>query len=115
MGWWLRTLGLLHAGTGVVLYRRPLAEIMQAGVVGAVPDRGDRATAFWFMTTAPLLWVGGRLLDTAVSAGDREAQRAVGAVVAVTGIAGAIAMPLSGFGAVAAAGIGAWRQARREL
>ena len=68
-----------------------------AALVGAVPDRGDRATAFWFLVAAPALWSVGRTLEP----GDRAA----GGVLAATGVAGGGLMP-GGFPAVAV--LGAW-------
>ncbi len=97
----------------MVLYRRPLAEIARDGLVTSVPDVGDRATAFWFMGVAPTLWLGGRLLRSAESHGDAAAQRTVGGVLAVTGVVGAAAMPLSGFWGVLAVGISSLRRSTR--
>ena len=100
-GWWLQFLGVAHAGVGVALYHDTLAEIASASVVNSVPDRGDEATAFWFMAVAPTLWLGGRLLRSAESAGDLAGQRATGGVLTATGLVGTAAMPVSGFPAVA--------------
>lgn len=113
-GGWLRVLGWLHAGVGAVLYRRPLAEIARHRVVATVPDFGDRSTAYWFLAAAPLLWVAGRLLDAAEEAGDDGAQRAAGAVLAATGLAGGIAMPVNGIWGVAAVGVAVLRRTRRR-
>lgn len=110
---WLRFLGLAHAGAGLVVYRRPLADIVEDKVVDSVPDWGDRATAFWFLTSAPVLWLAGRLLQSAEATHDLAAQRAAGGVLTATGLVGAAAMPRSGFLAVAAVGIGALRSSIR--
>lgn len=109
-GWWLQLLGVAHAGVGVVLYRDVLAEIASAGLINSVPDRGDRATAFWFMAAAPTLWLGGRLLRSAESAGDLAGQRAAGVVLTAAGLVGTAVMPRSGFPAVAAVGSAAIRR-----
>ena len=109
-GWWLQFLGAAHAAVGVVLYRQPLAEIAREGVVASVSDRGDRATAFWFMAAAPTLWLGGRLLRSAESNGDLAAQRAAGRVLAVTGAVGSAVMPVSGFWGVVAVGVASLRR-----
>lgn len=109
-GWWLQFLGAAHVAVGVVLYRRPLAEIARKGVVASVPDLGDRATAFWFMAAAPTLWLGGRLLRSAEAHGDVAAQRAAGRLLAVTGAVGSAAMPASGFWGVVAVGVAALRR-----
>ena len=102
---WLQVVGLGHGAIGLWTYRDVLAgiarEVRQRGpaaIVGAVPDRGDRATAFWFLVAAPALWSIGRTLEP----GDRAA----GGVLATTGVVGTVLMPTSGFPALAA--LGAW-------
>jgi len=103
-GRWLQVVALGHGALGVWIYRDVLAETARAvrtrgpaALVGAVPDRGDRATAFWFLAAAPALWSVGRTLEP----GDRAA----GGVLAATGVAGSVLMP-GGFPAVAV--LGAW-------
>lgn len=113
-GFWLQALAVAHAGTGVLTYREPLAEIGLDGVVNAVPDRGDRATAFWFLGAAPLLWLAGRLLRSAEASGDRAAQRSAGAALTTCGVVGSAAMPNTGFWAVAGLGVWALRRGRRR-
>lgn len=95
---------------GVILYHAPLAEIVRHKVLGTVPDHGERATAFWFLTNAPVLWMSGRLLRAAEDAGDLRAQRAAGAVLIGTGLTGAAAMPMSPFAALVAIGVAAVRR-----
>ncbi|GAB3486065.1 DUF6463 family protein [Amycolatopsis cihanbeyliensis] len=109
----LQVLGFLHAGVGAVRHGKPLAEIARAKVVGAVPDEGERATAFWFMVAAPMLWLGGRLLCTAEETGDLRAQRVAGRLLVVIGAVGAAARPVSGFWALAAIGLEALRRGKR--
>lgn len=113
-GWWLQLIGVAHAGVGAVAYRDALAEIAGDGLVASVPDRGDRATAFWFLATAPALWLAGRLLRSAEASDDRGAQRVAGGVLTATGVAGAAAMPVSGFWTVVAVGIAALRRSARR-
>lgn len=113
-GWWLQVIGLAHAGVGVVLHREPLVEIARARVIGAVPERGDRATAFWFLVVAPTCWTAGRLLRSAELAGDLPAQRQVGVVLTAVGMAGAAVMPVSPFWSLIAVGVGAVRRSRRR-
>lgn len=108
----LQVLSLAHAGVGLYLYRRPLAEVLDDKIVDAVPDWGDRATAFWCLTSAPLLWLTGRLLRSAEDGHDRTAQRAAGATLTATGLVGTAAMPRSGFPVLAAIGLGALRRSR---
>ncbi|MFE9329940.1 DUF6463 family protein [Streptomyces sp. NPDC006925] len=103
-GWCLQATALGHGAIGVVLYRDVLAQFAREGVVNSVPERGDRAAAFWFLAAAPALWMGGRLLRSAEEHGDVAAQRAAGAVLAGVGALGAAAMPKGGFPALVGIG-----------
>lgn len=101
----LQVVAVGHAVIGVQQYRDVLADAARdvrergpGAVVGAVGDRGDRATAFWFLLAAPALWTVGRT----VTPGDRGA----GAVLTALGVAGSVLMPTSGFPVIA--GLGAW-------
>lgn len=101
----LQVVAVGHAAVGVQQYRDVLADTARdvrgrgpGAVVGAVGDRGDRATAFWFLLAAPALWIVGRT----VTPGDRAA----GGVLTGLGVAGTVLMPASGFPVVAA--LGAW-------
>ena len=114
-GSWLQLIGVAHAGVGVVLHREPLIEIVRAKVIGTVPDRGDRATAFWLLVVTPTCWTAGRLLSSAELAGDLPAQRQAGAVLAAVGVAGVAVMPVSPFWSLIAVGIGAVRGRRRRV
>ncbi len=109
-GWWLQVLGVAHAGVGATLYREALVDIARSNLVSSVPDWGDKATAFWFMAASPMLWLSGRLLRSAESAGDLNAQRAAGSVLTAAGVIGSAAMPRSGFWGVAAVGLFALRR-----
>ncbi|PZS36482.1 MAG: hypothetical protein DLM59_01190 [Pseudonocardiales bacterium] len=106
-GWWLEFLGVAHAGVGIVRYRDALGDIARHKLLDSVPGSGDKATAFWFMAAAPTLWVGGRLLRSAESTGDVDAQRTAGVVLTAVGLMGsaAIGRRPSGFWGVAAVGI----------
>jgi hypothetical protein len=103
-GRWLQVVAVGHAAVGAWLYRDVLADAARdvrergpAAVLGVVPERGDRSTAFWFLVAAPALWGLGRNL----APGDRVA----GGVLAATGVAGSVLMG-GGFPAVAV--LGAW-------
>lgn len=100
----LQVVALGHGAIGAWLYRDVVAgaarDVRTRGpraLAGAVPDRGDRATAFWFLVASPLLWTLGRSLGP----GDRLA----GGVLAATGVAGSVLMPAGGWPAVALIGI----------
>lgn len=101
----LELIGVAHAAVGLVLHRHGLASIVRGHIVDTVGDHGDRATAWWFMMTAPMVWTTGRLLRSADVADDVGAQRSVGIVVTATGLAGIAVMPRSPFWAVAATGV----------
>lgn len=101
----LQVVAVGHAAVGVQQYRDVLADVARdvrergpGAVVGAVGDRGDRATAFWFLLAAPALWTVGRT----VTPGDRAA----GGVLTALGVAGSVLVPTSGFPVIAA--LGAW-------
>ncbi|MEU0101539.1 DUF6463 family protein [Streptomyces sp. NPDC006267] len=95
-GRWLQAVGIAHGAIGAVAYRDVFAGVGRQ-VVDSVPERGDRAAAFWFMAAAPTLWLGGRLLRSAEEHGDVPAQRAAGIALTAVGVVGTVAMPKSGF------------------
>lgn len=109
----LQAIGFGHLAVGAALYREELGEIGRAGVLGAVPYRGPRATAFWFLAPAPLLWMLGRLTSRAEAAGDARALRSVsrfGVLCAPIAIA---CVPFSGFWGWLAVSLRGLREARR--
>lgn len=103
-----------HAVWGLVAYRKPLAELLRAGVVDSVGDgifRTDhsddaRAAGFWFMFSAPLMGLGGYLLESALRAGDDRAVTVGGRAMLGLGGLGMAVMPRSGF--PVALPIGCW-------
>lgn len=110
-GWWLQLTGLAHVAVGNIIYREALLEIVADGVVHSVPERGDRATAFWFLAAGPPLWLAGRLLRSAERNEDLAAQRTAGTALAATGLIGSAMLPASGLWAVLAIGLAASRRA----
>lgn len=100
-----RTLELLavgHGAVGLVLHRRALTSMVRSGLVASVDDHGPRATAWWFLTAAPLLWVTGQLLRATT---DDDLTRRVGVAVAAVGSTGVVVMPRSPFWILAATGV----------
>ena len=93
----LQGLALAHTVVGAAFYRNELRSIARDGVVAAVPNRGGKATAFWFLIPSPLVWIAGRLLDAAEEVGDVSAQRTAHRVGAVSAFAAIVCMPVSGF------------------
>lgn len=55
----LGAIAALHLGVGGWLYREPLRDVLRAGLLASIPDFGDRAAAFWFLTTGVCLGVLG--------------------------------------------------------
>ncbi len=110
----LRALAIAHALVGLVFFREEIGSIRRAGILAAVPHRGPRATAFWFLVPSPLVWVVGRLLSSAEVAGDWDAVRRAHRA-SLAGAALAVAcMPLSGFwGWLAISARGLWRSRGR--
>ena len=109
----LRTLAVAHALVGVALYRREITSIRRDGLVAAVPFRGPKATAFWFLLPSPLVWVIGRLVSDAGAAGDREALLRAHRVSLVSAAVAVLCMPVSGFWAWLAISARGLRRARR--
>jgi Family of unknown function (DUF6463) len=93
----LRLLAIAHTLAGIAFYRRELRSIGRAGVFAAVPYRGDRSTAFWFLVPSPLVWVIGRLVSDAEEAGDWPAVRRAHRVSLVSAVIAILCLPGSGF------------------
>jgi hypothetical protein len=109
----LEAIGLAHAAVGALYYRKDLRAIGREGVFAAVPYRGDKATAFWFLVPSPLVWIAGRLLSAAERAGDIEAQRSAHRVGAASALAAVTLMPVSGFWGWLAISLRGLRRLRR--
>jgi hypothetical protein len=93
----LQWLALAHTAVGVGFYRRELRSIGRDGVLAAVPNRGAKATAFWFLVPSPLVWIAGQLVSAAEEAGDEKALRSAHRAGAVSAAAAIVCMPISGF------------------
>lgn len=112
-GWWLQTTGVVHTALGAVLYRDVYAGMGRDKVLATVPERGDRATAFWFTAAGTAIFLGGRLLRSAEEHGDGAAQRTAGATLLGVGAVGSAMMPRGGFWALLAVGGAAVRRGRK--
>src|SRR5262245_31831663 len=93
----LRVLAVAHALVGLAFYREEIRSLGRDRVLAAVPYRGPRATAFWFLVPSPLVWVVGRLLSRAEKAGDWEAVRRAHRASLASAALAVACMPLSGF------------------
>ena len=110
----LRLLAVGHALVGTVLYRRELRSIGRDGIVAAVPFRGPKSTAFWFLVPSPLVWVVGRLVGDAEATGDWAAVRRAHRLSLLSAAAAILCMPISGFwGWLAISARGIWRADRQ--
>jgi hypothetical protein len=113
-GYAVMLVGCGHALWGLVAYREPLREIVDAKVIGSVGDgifdtahdRGPRAAGFWFLFAAPLMVLSGYLLEASLRAGDAHAVKLAGNTVLGLGAIGTAVMPRSGFPAVLP--VGGW-------
>lgn len=93
----LQSLALAHTAVGAVFYREELRSIGRDGIVAAVPNRGGKATAFWFLVPSPLVWIAGQLVSAAEEAGDERALRKAHRAGAVSATVAIVCMPVSGF------------------
>jgi hypothetical protein len=109
----LQWLAVAHTAVGLGYYRGELRSIVRDGVVAAVPNRGPRSTAFWFLVPSPLVWIAGRLLHAAEDAGDAESLRAASRAGAVSAAVCVACMPISGFWGWLLISLRGLRQARR--
>jgi hypothetical protein len=109
----LQLVALGHAAVGSVFYREELRTIAGDGIAGAIPYRGPKATAFWFLLPSPLLWVLGGLMRRAEEAGDGKALREASRVSLASAIVAVVCLPVSGFWAWLAISLRGLRDARR--
>jgi hypothetical protein len=93
----LSLLALVHAMVGAIFYRRELRAIARDGIVGEVPYRGPKATAFWFLVPSATIWQTGSLMSRAEESGDAEALRNAGLIGLVSAAIAIVCMPVSGF------------------
>jgi uncharacterized protein DUF6463 len=110
----LRALAIAHALVGLAFYRRELTALYRDGLIGGVPNRGDKATAFWFLLPSPLVWVIGRLVSDAGAAGDDDALRRAHGVSLISATVAILCMPVSGFWAWLAISVRGLKRARRR-
>lgn len=95
--WFMFLLGIAHIVFGLVRFKGPLADAVQAGFVGqfAVPE--VRRTAFWFVIFGPLLMLAGQVGIHAVAHADLALLRILGIYAFATALLGVTAFPKSPF------------------
>jgi hypothetical protein len=109
----LQVVAVAHTLVGAVFYRQELRQIGRDGIVAAVPYRGPKATAFWFLVPSSLLWIVAGLVRRAEETGDAEALRAAHRFGLSSAIVAVVCMPISGFWAWVAISLRGLVQARR--
>jgi hypothetical protein len=113
----LITVGVGHAMLGILIFPEQLAAMLRDGVFNAIPHRLHgfvpdfrREAAFWFVLYGPVLVMLGQITGRA----DRRLARVIGWNLLVTGLAGVVVMPVSGFWLLIGAAALLLRPARRE-
>jgi hypothetical protein len=109
----LQLLALAHTAVGAVFFHDELGRIAHDGVAGAVPYRGPKATAFWFLVPSPLLWILGRLLNRAEEAGDTQALQSASRAGLASALLAVLCLPVSGFWVWVGISLRGLRDARR--
>ena len=97
IAWLLFFLGLVHIGFGLVKFKEPLSEAIAAGFIGKFKETEIRRTAFWFVIFGPLLMLAGHAAIHAVSIGDLEFLKIIGAYALLISVVGVAAFPKSPF------------------
>lgn len=85
----------VHCAVGVMLAPAPLRAIVESGVIGAVDPHLDRIAIFWFMFFGVLMLLLGEALRLWERTTDLPAS--IGYGFGTLSLAGAMAMPVSGF------------------
>ena len=86
-----------HTAVGILLFRDPLAAMLNDGFFNAIRPHFDRMAAFWFLLFSPVLFLLGQITNYAVGRSDAHLIRLVGFYLLGIGIIGVAALPLSGF------------------
>lgn len=93
----LQLVGAGHTLIGAAVYREELKAIGRDRVLAAVPYKGPKATAFWFMVPSALIWIIGGLVNRAERTGDAKALREAHGVSLVSSVLATACVPISGF------------------
>lgn len=94
----------LHTAVGLVLYWGGVSTIGRNGVIAAVPDFGDSATAFWFLIFGLMFaWLGWMARSFGREIGTYPPR--FGWQLIAFGLLGGLLMPVSGFWIAVAIGL----------
>jgi uncharacterized membrane protein len=108
--------GIGHFLLGLVLFRAPLAAIIDEGVFSTIGyGQFDRASAFWFLLFGPACVLLGQLVGHGIKRGDRRTLTLIGWNLLAMGVGGALVMPISGFWILIALAPLILRQASRTV
>ena len=99
-----------HVLVGLVLFREPIAAILNDGFVNAIQPplyaaepRFDRIAAFWFLLFSPVLFLLGQITNWAVERRDAHSLKLIGWNLMGIGV----------FGSVGVKRMTIWRQLRK--
>lgn len=95
--WFMFLLGIAHIVFGLVRFGGPVADALNAGLIGQFAEPEVRRTAFWFLIFGPLLMLAGQVGIHAVAKGDLALLKMVGIYAFATAVIGVAAFPRSPF------------------
>lgn len=95
VAWAAFGLGVAHIIFGIVRFKAPLAEALQAGFSGHFMLPEIRRTAFWFLMCGPLFMLAGHLAIHAVALGDGKTLKLIGYYMLAPSLVGVAAFPVS--------------------
>jgi hypothetical protein len=113
IGYSLLIIAALHVVVGIWLYWPELAAIWADGIVASVEDRGDRATAFWFLVTGVAMLALGAIVAE-LERSNAALPRALGPSLLALAAAILVPMPSSGAWLILPVAWWAWRSARTQ-
>lgn len=96
-GWMLEWTAYIHTAIGLLLFWKPVSELVLAGVWNGIGSAIDRSNAFWFLFFGVLMWVIARMLRWLTNEQGIPIPRFVGWQMLVLSVIGGICMPVSGF------------------
>lgn len=104
-GWMMEWTSYLHNVVGLILFWKPLSEMVRAGVWNSIDHSFDRRAAFWFLFCGVLLWIIGRMMHWITKEKGIAIPRFVGWHLLIWSVVGIIILPISGFWLVILQGI----------
>ncbi|MDQ0876254.1 hypothetical protein QFZ77_004913 [Paenibacillus sp. V4I3] len=96
-GWMMEWTSYIHNAVGLILFWKPISEMVKAGIWNSVDSSFDRSAAIWFLFFGVLLWIIGRMIRWMTKEKGLAIPRFVGWHILILSVVGAIIMPISGF------------------